>query len=310
LPVIVLAILDVLRPRSLAVVLSLVVIAVVGPRLASVTGTYDLFSFDVLANAEGNADNWRTPQQTFSAMIARGLAVCVWLAAFVALLRFRKLIGRVLVPAVLGFLPFVTLIAGNYGGEAIYRVFAFSLPFAALLIAGFWVGTKRRGGLAVLGSGVTLAIVLLACLQGLQGQLVVHQVRANDIRAAEYFYGHAESSSSLVLVAPNFPTKLASNYGSFNRNRTAVDITLVGDPQFINRLDGSTLPEVETYVRSLGTRTNYLVISDQMKTYTDYFGVMPQGAMNSLDSALRTSVNWQVFYQAPGVTIFRLIPTF
>src|SRR4029450_8694406 len=128
------------------------------------------------------------------------------------------------------------------------------------LIAGFWVGTKRRGGLAVLASGVTLAIVLLACLQGLQGQLVVHQVRANDIRAAEYFYGHAESSSSLVLVAPNFPTKLARHHGSFNRNRTAVDIPLVGDPQFINRLDGTTLPEVETYIRSLGTRTNYLVI--------------------------------------------------
>jgi hypothetical protein len=32
--------------------------------------------------------------------------------------------------------------------------------------------------------------------------------------------------------------------------------------------------------------------------------------MSSLDSALRTSPNWQVFYQAPGVTIFRLIPAF
>jgi hypothetical protein len=307
-PVMVLAVLGVLRPRSLAVLLTLVVIAVVGPRLRSVTGTYDLFSFDVLANAEGNADHWRTPQQTFSAVIARGLAIGVWLAAFVAMLRFRRLIGRVLVPAALGFLPFITLIAGNYGGEAIYRVFAFSLPFAALLIAGFWAGTGRRGALAVVASGITLAVVLLACLQGLQGQLVVHRVRSDDIRAAEYFYGHAESSSTLVLVAPNFPTKLAGNYGSFNRNRTAVDITLVGDPQFINRLDGSRLPEVETYIRSLGTRTNYLVISDQMKTYTDFFGVMPQGAMASLDSALRASPDWQVFYQAPGVTIFRLIP--
>jgi len=38
--------------------------------------------------------------------------------------------------------------------------------------------------------------------------------------------------------------------------------------------------------------------------------VLPPGAMASLDSALRASPDWQVFYQADGVTIFSLIPAF
>ncbi|NMO56627.1 hypothetical protein HH310_36325 [Actinoplanes sp. TBRC 11911] len=310
-PVVVFALLGVLRPRWLAGALILVVVAFVAPRLASVDSQYSIFSLDVLANAEGNANSWGTPEQAFSAEVSRVLAIGVWLAALGAVFLARKRLGRVALPALLAFLPLTTLIAGNYGGEAIYRVFAFSIPFVALLVGTIWVGLIRRvrdrwGVPAMLASGALLAAIMLAGLQGLQGQVYVHQMSATDIDAAEYFYAHARPDSGLVLVAPNFPTKLTANYGSFNRGHVDVDIALVGDPEFTGSLSAARLPDIESYIRNLHYDTNYLVVSQAMARYTDYFGTEPPGTMAALDSAMRASPDWHVFYQAPGVTIFQL----
>ncbi len=305
-PIVALAILGVLRPRKFVVALIAIVLIFVVPRLGSVNSQYSLFSFDLLSNASGNAASWNTPEQQFSATVARALAIGLWLAALVAIFLSRQKLGRVLVPALVGFLPMVSLVAGNYGGEAIYRVFAFSMPFVGLLVGVLWAGKGRRGVPAMLASGVMLAVLMLAGLQGLQGQLMVHQVRATDIEAAEYFYANAQPGSGLVLVAPNFPTKLTGNYGSFNKGHVSVDISLIGDPLFTGNLTGSRLPDIETYIRDMNYPTNYLVVSDAMDDYTDYFGNNPDNAMQGLDAALRASPNWTVFYQGPGVAIFQL----
>nr|WP_296066544.1 hypothetical protein [uncultured Actinoplanes sp.] len=306
-PVVAFALLGVLRPRLLALVLIAVLAAFVAPRLGSVSSQYNIFSLDLLSNAEGNADRWGTPEQAFSATVARTLAVGVWLAGLAVIAASRRRLGRVAVPALLAFLPMSTLIGGNYGGEAIYRVFAFSLPFVALLIGTVWVGRPdRRAKLATVASGLLLAVMMLAGLQGLQGQLSVHQVRATDIEAAEYFYAHAQPGAGVTLVAPNFPTKLAANYGSFNRGHVSVDISLVGDPLFTGSLSANRLPDIENYIRDMGYRVNYLIVSDAMADYTDYFGYEPKGTMAALDAAMRVSPDWTVFYQGPGVTIFQL----
>ncbi|MGK5681745.1 hypothetical protein [Actinoplanes sp. URMC 104] len=305
-PLFALTILGILRPKKFLVGLVALMLIFFVPRLGSVNSQYSLFSFDLLSNASGNSASWKTPEQEFSATVARALAIGLWLAALVAIFLSRKKLGRVLVPAVIGFLPMVTLVAGNYGGEAIYRVFAFSMPFVGLLIGVLWAGKGRRGVPAMLASGVMLTVLLLAGLQGLQGQLMVHQVRATDIDAAEYFYANAEPGSGLILVAPNFPTKLEANYGDFNKGHVSVDISLIGDPLFTGNLNGSRLPDIETYIRSMNYPTNYLVVSDAMDDYTDYFGTAQDDAMQSLDAALRASSNWKVFYQGPGVAIFQL----
>ncbi|WP_250037312.1 hypothetical protein [Paractinoplanes maris] len=306
-PLFALTILGILRPKVFLVGLVAIMLIFFVPRLGTVNSQYSLFSFDILSNASGNSASWKTPEQEFSATVSRVLAIGVWLAALIAVFLTRKRLGRVLVPALIGFLPMVTLVAGNYGGEAIYRVFAFSMPFVGLLIGVLWAGKGRRGVPAMLASGVLLAMLMLAGLQGLQGQLMVHQVRATDIEAAQYFYANAEPGSGLVLVAPNFPSKLEANYGDFNKGHVSVDISLIGDPLFTGNLNGSRLPDIETYIRDMDYPTNYLVVSDAMDDYADYFGTADDNAMQSLDAALRGSANWQVFYQGPGVAIFKLV---
>jgi hypothetical protein len=91
---------------------------------------------DVFENASGVSGILHRAAEARTGEVVHLLAACMWLAALGAVaLRWRSL-GRVAVPAVLAFSPFFTLVVQNYGGEAIYRVFLFSAPWCALLIAG------------------------------------------------------------------------------------------------------------------------------------------------------------------------------
>jgi hypothetical protein len=306
----VLAVAGLLRPRTFVLVLGVILVGFVAPRILTVASEYALFSFNPVANASGNNAAWGTPEQEFSALVVRILTFSLWLAAGYTVIRSRKRLGAVLLPAVIGFAPAASLVAGNYGGEAIYRVFAFSLPFAALLTAGIWVNARvpgRKGAVAAAASGVAIAAAMLAALQGLQGQVVVNRVPAADIAAAKYFYTHAQPGSMLVLVAPNFPTKLTANYDSFNRGQP-VDVALVRDPELAGYLDGTRMEVMEQYIRNLGARDNYLVVSTQTTAYTTYFGLLPSGTTQSLERALRSSPDWEPFYSGDGVSIFHLIP--
>ena len=65
---------------------------------------------------------------------------------------------------------------------------------------------------------------------------------------------------------------------------------------------------MEQYIRNLGARDNYLVVSTQTTAYTTYFGLLPSGATGSLERALRSSPDWETFYSGAGVSIFHLIP--
>ncbi|WP_149100731.1 hypothetical protein [Actinoplanes teichomyceticus] len=307
-PLVGLSVLGVLRPRLLTVVLGVVLLGFLAPRMGSVNSQYQIFDFDLFANASGNASTWSTPEQEFSALVARCLALGLWAAALLTVWRARHRLGTVLVAALLAYLPITTLAGGSYGGEAIYRVYAFSLPFTALLVATLWAGgNPRPGRLLTAGSGLLVAVLMFAGLQGLQGQLRVHLVGRGDITAAEHLYAHATPGAGIILVAPNFPTKLKANYGSYNRGHVSVDISLIGDPYFTGNLNSSRLADIKQYIEAMNHPVDYLVVSESMERQTDYFGTLPHGSFASLEQGLRASPDWKVFYDAPGVTIFQLV---
>jgi hypothetical protein len=309
-----------LRPRLVVVLLFGVTIGYVLPRLGGVISDYSVFSgFNLLRNAAGNAGSWGSDAQRFSALSARGLALVVWGGGLLALWRLRRQSNAV-AAGILAFSPFVILAAQSYGGEAVYRVFLFSLPWCALLIAACLVdgslhspspssspppGSLRRG-LTTVGVALALSACSLAAHQGLQGQFAVHAVATWDLHAARYFYAHAPVGSALLLGAQNFPARLTADYGRFNVG-TPVEPALTDEQRFRDAtLEASWLPDIEDWARShAGTRT-YLVVSRQMAAHAEFFGDLRPGALAALTEALRTSRRWEIFYEAPGVIIFRL----
>jgi hypothetical protein len=301
------------------------------PRFGLVSGNFKIFeSLDIFHNAQGNGDGWGTAGQAFSAIVVRVLALGVWAFALLRIwlaVRERKT-GLVLAPALLAFTPFLLLFAQSYGGEAIYRVFLFSAPWCAYLLAdlGVLIGARiarsswwhppstasRSRWTVGSATGLLIATMLtgalaLATMQGRHGQLTVDRQSRASVVAADYLYAHGTPGATIMLAAPDFPSRLAANYNEFNRT------VPVGEPDLITGallkhviLNDEYLPSIENFAHSFHGSTTYLVISDEMRRYAQYFGVLPAGSLSTLSQTLSSAPNWSVFYRNSDVTIFQL----
>jgi hypothetical protein len=307
----VLVLLGLVRPWWTPVLLAAVAVGYLLPRFGLVSGSFDVFeSFNIFNNAAGNADGWGSMGQAVSAAVVRTLALGVWALAGLAVWRQRHRLGTVLVPAVLAAAPFLLVAAQSYGGEAIYRVFLFSAPWCAYLIADLVLRSgARRGGLrrplvrAV--AVVALVAAALGTVQGRHGQLMVDRQTSAEVASARYLYAHADPGATIALATPNFPSRLAANYDEFN-------LTVpVGEPDLVkgaelrdDQLDIRYLPAIENYLLSFEGTTSYLVVSDGMRRQAEYFGYLPAGSLDTLERTLSAARGWSVFYRNEDVVIY------
>lgn len=317
----VLAVLRLVRPWWMVPVLVAIAVGYLLPRFGLVSSSFDLFeSLNIFRNASGNAEGWGSTGQAVSATVVRTLTLAVWGLAALAGWRARHRPGSVLLPAVLAATPFALLAAQSYGGEAIYRVYLFSLPWCAYLIADLLLrqrarrrpdaGTPRpprtRRALVWVAAVLALAGAALATAQGRHGQLLVDRQTTAEVTAARYLYDHAAPGATIAVADTNFPSRLAGNYDQFNRAMPVGEPDLVEGAELRDaRLDRADLPGIEDYLRSFDGTPSYLVISDGMRRQADYFGHLPDGSLDALEAALATSPGWSEFYRNDAVTIYR-----
>ncbi|WP_406068736.1 hypothetical protein [Micromonospora sp. NBC_01638] len=95
----------------------------------------------------------------------------------------------------------------SYGGEIFLRVYAFALPFMAILLAAVLVPVwpARRRALAALTAGVLSTVLIGAFFVARYGNDAFEQVRPADHRAVEWLYAHAPAGVSFVSVTSNVP---------------------------------------------------------------------------------------------------------
>ena len=251
-----------------------------------------------IQNASGSRGTAHSGPEAVTALIVRGLAAAMWLLALVAIARRWRSPGRVAFSAALAFSPFVVLLAQSYGGEAIYRVFLFSAPWCALLIAGA-IYELRRPLLRWTLAGAVCGAALLAGLQGLYGPVAVNAVAAGELAASGWLYTHTPPGSLIVLAADDFPVLDTADY-----NARQLEV-MPADPQIGEAwLDEGNLSEVESWIGGLGHRSAYVVVSHGMAAYANYFGA-PTGFAR-LARTLPTAPGWTVVYRNADVTIYRL----
>ncbi len=254
---------------------------------------------NALANASGKSGVIHSyGAELFTAKIVRALAIGMWLLTLAVVARQWRRLGRVVIPAVLAFSPFILIFVQNYGGEAIYRVFLFSSPWCAFLIAGELVKIRA---VAWRWLAVTCAcsIALAAGLQGQYGPTMVDGFTRAELTASLWLYGHARPGSSLILAADNFPALEVANYNSYN-----LDV-IPADPQEGGGwLTEANAAEVDRYIASLGNHPAYVVLSRSMAAYTNYFGG-PHGYAR-MASAVSRRPEWVVIYRNADTTIYQV----
>jgi hypothetical protein len=304
--VVVLVLLGVVRPWWTPLLLAAVAVAYLLPRWGLVSGSFDVFeSLNIFANAAGTAEGWGSMGQAVSAAVVRMLALVVWTLAAFAIWRQRSRLGVVLVPAVLAATPFVLVAAQSYGGEAIYRVFLFSAPWCAYLIATLMPRSAELRPFVRVVVVVALVAAALGTVQGRHGQLMVDRQTPAEVAAAGYLYAHAEPGATIALATTNFPSRLAANYDQFNRT------VPVGEPDLVrgaglrdDQLDIRYLPAIENYLLSFDGTTSYLVVTDGMRRQSEYFGHLPAGSLDTLERTLSSARGWSVFYRNEDAVIY------
>jgi hypothetical protein len=294
-----LTVLDLVRPRWLLLGLAVIAGAYLAPHYSLIAQNFGgLFNGgNPIQNASGSRGTYHAGPERLTALVVRMLAGVMWLSALWAVARKRGTLGRVAIPTALAFSPFVILGAQSYGGEAIYRVYLFSAPWCALLIATTLFDLRPRLRWPLAGA-VGLAI-LFAGVQGLYGPVSVDAFTSNELSASHWVYGHIPRGSLIVLPDDNFPALESADYNDYNVQ------VMPADPQNGESwMNEGNLGQVKRWIVGLGHRTAYIVVSRSMSASAAYFGA-PRG-YNELVSEIPNALRGSVVYHNTDASVYRL----
>jgi hypothetical protein len=281
----------------LLLMLAIIAIGYLAPEYGLISRQFGgLFSGgNVFENASGVSVDHHGAE-AITADIVRMLAGFMWLLTLAAIVYWRRTLGRVSTIAVLAFSPFAIIFMQAYGGEAIYRVFLFSAPWCALLIASLLVELRSTlwQRLAVVSA---CSIALAAGLQGLYGPVAVNSFAPTELAASLWLYGHAAPGSMLALADDNFPKLETANYHSY-----FLRIIPAGPQVRETSLDESN--RVQTWIDSFGYRNVYVVFSSSMAADATYFDTPPDYAQ--LASVAQSMPGWSIAYRNADTIIYHV----
>ena len=202
---------------------------------------------------------------------------------------------------VLGAVPASILVGGSYGGEAVFRVYLFSLPFLAFFAAASIYPTReivrpRSAVIAVLACAVILSTFLFAYY----GKEQWSYFSPSEARAAALIFDHAKPHSLLVEGTADFPTHFA-NYTDF----TYVDIS--GEPPAsYTRILADPAADLHNWLSDPRYLHSFLIITRAQKAEANALGALPLGALDRIENALLASPQFKVLYHDKDAVVFTI----
>ena len=271
---------------------------------------FTAFSFGNL-NPAGTGVGVPSEPKVVAMIAARSVAIVTVGAALVAAVALRKRLGSILIPLVLAITPAALVLVQNYGGEAIYRIWLFSSPWAAIIIAAGIVGMRRAAvrTLVIAVWGLLLPVLLLASAQAANfGMYQLARVPNDDLSVAQWFYQNTDPGTRLVMVGASFPGRLSDDYVAHSDLGAVNDLAILDDPVFSGAgLDQTTSAELAAYVTRNVGGSSYLVVGESMRYEAAYFGDVDPGSIDRLFDRLQASAEWEIAYSSGDSYLFKLV---
>jgi hypothetical protein len=203
--------------------------------------------------------------------------------------------------AVLAIAALPAAAGNNYGGEIIFRVYLFALPFMAVAAAAAFFPAPGRGWSPRAAALLAISAVLLVAgfSLGNYGQEAMNHFSPKEVAASEWLYRTAPPGSQVIAADENFPWAFvhynAYNYTFLDENSAASQTTLLRDP----------VPAM-THTMASGSSPAYLILTASQAASIRLAGTWPAGAYQSMTRALLTSGKFRVVYSNADATIMRL----
>lgn len=222
-------------------------------------------------------------------------AAAAWLLALLAALALLRRRARSFVPhVVLAAVPFSLVVLQAYGGEIVLRVYLFSLPFVAVLVAS--LVPRRAGRASVAAVGIFAAVAGGAFLVTRYGNLQIELFEPDEVRVVQRAYEMAPDGA--LLLAPN--PQLSWEFARLGEIRQR---TIDGALKELPRPPANLAQEVAGLA---GTRRTYVLITRNTREYEALFGRPRWGTIAGLERSLSTSPEFRRVYSNRGGVIFEL----
>lgn len=177
----------------------------------------------VTAGTTGRVGQGSTARQVVLATRV-ALSVAAWGGAAACFAFVRKTVSGSTTVAALAAVPFGAVALQGYGGELGLRIFLFSLPFVALLLAeGCELALRarwRRPAIAGAVGAVSVAVASVAFVVARYGNEQFEQVYPEDVAAVQEFYRLAPPDAYVFANNTSNPFRMGP-YNDYRPNRFA-----------------------------------------------------------------------------------------
>lgn len=291
--------------------------------LGAVLALYLLLRLDVVApfglfsgvNLVENASS--TPVagvfgKIFTSVVCRMLSAGVLAAAFAAAVVNWRRRRPFLIPSVVAFSSLGLLAGQSYGGEAVFRVYLYSIVGCSVLIAPYVLRalTVRGEAVAPRAGLVFLAVLAAGGLQGYYGLWHLVVTYPSQVPFAEKVLGEVQPPAAFrtPYLSAALLTRVSAAYVPFALADKNFDSPLVVDsPDFYEGFPNRGQFEELTASALEGWGDTYFVFSTQSTLATYYYGYLPEGSVEEFVAMLRASADWNVVAEDEHNIAFKIV---
>ncbi len=240
-----------------------------------------------------------SPGQALVARMDRALtALVIGLGILGCLRRLRA--GKWDLPAIILALTPLPLLAIPYGGEIIFRVYYFALPFLAFFAAGLFIPTAQAGQ----SIRSTVMILATSCVMlvgfgfGYYGKELINYFPPEEVAATNYIADHAKPGALIYSAAWDWPLQVRNyenyQYESITSFEESYREQILKDP-------------VDTIAKEMANFPSaYLIITNSQKADVNMTGILPAGSLDRIQAALTGSGRFNVVYHNADAIVFTL----
>jgi hypothetical protein len=268
---------------------------------------YRMFSLDIIGNAKSPIPSVGVFGQQLTSFGVRFLSASMWAAAAVVLLIRSRKKRPFWALGVLALSPMLILGGQNYGREAIFRVFLYSVVGCSIVLAPVFVAALQARVAGFLGAIAALSMVTALSAQGYYGSWFANVLPKQQVDGSKELLDSAEFPSYITAVAPVWPERSSWRYVDFARFDQDFDRPMIDTSDLVH-MGFDTDADYDKFRRTVAVRTDastYLLFTEQARLYCWYFGIMPLDALPNLENRMKNDPQWELVYDRKGITIYR-----
>ena len=200
----------------------------------------------------------------------------------------------------LAVVPLGALAVSGYGGEILFRIYFFALPFLAFYVAALFVpkDSPEKAALPMVAAAVASIVLATGFLFAYYGHEQSNYFRPDEVAAAEYLADTAPDGSLIVEASPNYPSR-------FRRYEQFVNIPLIAWPR--GNVEASTnaysLDDIVAMMRDTRYSAAYLIVMRSQLLDLSQPGLE---SIESIQREIEASGLFKVIYQNDDTTIYTL----